>query len=106
MKMFVVMNNKSTQLRSKSDFVVPKLSTEYFGANSVRYLDSVTWNSLPWNAINIATFSDFNESIKKWKPDCPSRICKIYISGVGFVNHCGNLTLGKNSMLIPFERRT
>ena len=90
MKMFVVMNNKSTQLHSKSDFVVPKLNTEYFGANSVRYLDSVTWNSLPWNAINIASLSDFKESVKKWEPDCPSRIYKTYISGVGFVNHCGN----------------
>ena len=39
--MFVI-NNKSTQPRSKSDFVVPKINTEYFGTNLIRYLGSVT----------------------------------------------------------------
>ena len=69
--MFVI-NNNSTQLCLKHDFHVPKIKTEHIRKNSVRYLGSIIWNSLPQEIKSIATFFNFEVSIKTWKPDCPS----------------------------------
>ena len=83
-----VRKNNSTKLRTKSEFCVPKFNTEYFEKSSIKYLDLVIWNSLPWEIKSIVAFSDkeLEKSIRNLKPDCPCRICKNRISSVEFVN--------------------
>jgi hypothetical protein len=45
-----------------------------------------TWNMLPENLKQIRSLEGFKRKIRKWKPtNCPCRICKHYIAGVGFI---------------------
>ena len=81
---FLVDSNRSTT-RNGSDFIVPSINTSFNGKNSLRYLGPIIWNSLPREIKNASTLSQFKSLIKKWKPNCPCRLCCDYIPNVGFV---------------------
>ena len=79
----------SSQLRSKSDFTIPRIRTELYGKNTVRYLGPVLWNKVPSDMKQINSLNSFKKSIRKWKPvDCPCRLCKNFIADIGFINIC------------------
>ena len=78
--------NGNYNFRSQSDFGVPGINTVFYGANSIRYFGSVIWNSLPNDLRDICDFHLFKTTIRRWKPvDCPCRLCKNYLGGLGFV---------------------
>ena len=78
--------NNHYNLRSASEFLVPSVNSEYKGKNSLRYFGPIIWYSLNSDIKNIDTLSKFKEKIRKWKPDnCPCRLCKEFITGVGFL---------------------
>ena len=63
------------------------------GKNCLRYFGSVLWNNLPYEIRNFEDLSVFTGEIKKMETDsCKCRICKAYVSGVGFIymNHLAN----------------
>ena len=64
------------------------LIQEYFyGHDSLRYFGAKIWNMIPAHITNIDSLEKFKTEIKKWTPnDCPCRLCKTYVCGVGFVN--------------------
>ena len=79
-------NSTNYNLRSQADLQIPDVHSTYNGLNSLRYYGAVMWNSLPITLRNIETLSEFKGKIKQWKPkNCPCRLCKTYIDGVGFV---------------------
>ena len=56
------------------------------GKLSLRYFGPVVWETmLPQAYKDIDVLSKFEDDIKKWVPDCKCRLCKTYVSGVGFV---------------------
>ena len=74
-------------LRSLSEFVVPQVNTIHYGHDSLRYFGAKIWNMIPAHITNIDSLEKFKTEIKKWTPnDCPCRLCKTYVCGVGFVN--------------------
>ena len=78
-------NNRNT--RSQSDFSISQVNTVYFGQNSIRYLGSLMWKSIPTALRNVGSVVEFKALIKNWKSsNCPCRLCKDYIPQVGFVN--------------------
>ena len=43
------------------------------------------WSLIPSNIKNCETLEKFKQKIKYWKPDnCPCRLCKTYIKGLGY----------------------
>ena len=75
--------NANCNLHSQYDFRVPGINKVIYGANSIKYFGSVTWNCLPNDLRNICDFDLFKTTISKWKPvDCPCRLCKNYL---GFI---------------------
>ena len=72
--------------RSPLELFVPSISTVSMGENSLRYFGSIIWNSLPLEIRNIQSLPAFKSSIKNWKPNCLCRLCKVYVSGIGFVS--------------------
>ena len=73
-------------LRNQTDFFTPPIKSVYKGESSLRYLGPLIWNILPSNFKEIRLLSKFNEEIKSWKPlECPCRLCKTYVHGVGFI---------------------
>ena len=65
---------------------IPSVNTELKGKNSIRYFGAVIWNAIPLSIKTASSLNAFKERIKFWKPDCPCRLCKTFLQGVGFVN--------------------
>ena len=76
---------RATRMGDK--FIRPHINKVYTGVNSLRNFGPVVWNSmLPENFKNCSSLSAFKNSIKSWITDnCPCRLCKNYVKGVGFI---------------------
>jgi len=73
--------------RSNADFQIPSINSVLMGQNSLRYFAPLIWNTIPLDIRNLKSLKLFESKIKTWKPvDCPCRLCKNYLDGVGFVN--------------------
>ena len=71
-------------LRSQPDFHISRISTTLTGAEIVR---PVIWNNIPIEIRSIKNADTFKIEIRKWKPtNCSSRLCKIYLKDIGFIN--------------------
>ena len=87
MKSFFIPRETKMNLRSNSEFILPAINTVSKGENSIRYYGSVIWNSVPLEIRHSESLKLFCKKIKKWKPvNCPCRLCKDFLNGVGFVN--------------------
>ena len=97
-EMFKVKNNLSLEIMQtlfnindngmcKKSFFIPNVITEYKGKDSIRYFGPVVWDCmLPEKLKSIETLEEFKTDIKKWVPEnCPCRLCKEYVGGLGFV---------------------
>ena len=78
----------NTNKKLRKDFFGPNVRTEYKGKQSLRYFGPLVWDyMLPENLKTILCLQKFKAEVKKWLPEgCPCRLCKTYISQVGFVN--------------------
>jgi len=78
-------NNYS--LRNQSYFLIPNVRTVLNGTESISFLGPKIWNIVPDELKTLENLETFKTKIKNWIPeDCPCRICKCYIQGVGFIN--------------------
>ena len=88
-KLFTKKQSSSLQLRSQAYFKIPRVRTELFGKNTLRYMGPVMWNTVPLEIRQVNSLNSFKKLIRKWKPiDSPCRLCKNYIADVGFLNIC------------------
>ena len=81
-------NNVSSNTRSKQLFYNYKnpRSTRY-GLDAIKNLGPQIWNILPDEIKNCETIMKFKNEIKKWKPlNCPCRLCKNFVPGLGFLD--------------------
>ena len=74
--------------RSGTTFPRHKVNTVYKGENSIRCFGPVVWNTmLPIKLKFCTSLGEFKHSIKSWIPkNCPCRLCKDYVSGLGFTS--------------------
>ncbi len=72
--------------RAGRDFYRPNVNTVFMGEGSLRYFGPIVWNTmLPDSYKSITTLIKFKDEIKHWTPEnCPCRICKEYVHGLGF----------------------
>ena len=77
----------SSRTRSKASFHRQNVNTVYKGEMSLRSFGPIVWNKMvPDNLKKITDLVDFKEKISAWVPEnCVCRLCKDYISKVGFV---------------------
>ena len=72
---------------SKSPFETFNVRTTNYGTHSLSYMGPKIWSILPLDIKESKTLHEFKSKIKKWKPTgCPCRICKNYVSGVGYIS--------------------
>ena len=84
-------NDVSYNLRSQSDFIIPRVKTVYKGLDSLRYFGPTIWNLIPKEIKYCDSLENFTTKIRQWKPDnCPCRLCKIFIPNVGFLENISN----------------
>ena len=68
-------------------FSRPNVSSVKKGECSLSSFGPIVWNNMLPNKIKSCTsLSEFKLSIKSWIPkNCPCKICKTYIQGLGYV---------------------
>ena len=72
--------------KDKYTLHIPSVNTELKGKNLIRYFGAVIWNAVPFNIKTATSLNAFKNRIKSWKPECPCRLCKTYLQGLGFIN--------------------
>ena len=79
--------NSGPSMRKRNTFIRPRVNTVYKGNNSLRIYGPIVWNDmLPERLKVCSSLSEFKNMIKSWIPDnCPCRLCKNYVEGVGFI---------------------
>ena len=84
--MFVTKNNSSYNLRNISTFSRERACSTFCGTESLRILGPKIWDLLPSDIRNANSLEAFKSKIKNWKVEqCPCRLCKVFIGGVGFL---------------------
>ena len=72
---------------SRFSFKSRNIKTTKYGSETLSFLGPKIWFMLPNDIKDSVSLVDFKKKIKMWKPlDCPCRICKVYVAGVGFVS--------------------
>ena len=72
---------------SQNIFENSNIFTTKFGIESLAHFGPKLWQILPNDLKNIKTLDLFKKKIKSWVPDnCPFKLCKTYIKGIGFIN--------------------
>ena len=73
-------------LRSKNYLQLPNVKTAKHGIENIQYIGHHLWASLPEEIKNSGKLANFKQKIKSLKGStCICRLCKIFISGVGFL---------------------
>ena len=73
-------------LRNAPVFKVSNIRTVYNGTETISYRGPKTWSLVPNDIKQSKSLAEFKAKIKRWKPEgCMCRLCKVYISKVGFV---------------------
>ena len=82
---FKLRDEQTYNLRKLSQFCRPKVNSVLNGTERVSFLGQVIWDLVPNELKDIGNLTAF-KTIKKWSPEkCPCRLCKVYISNVGFI---------------------
>ena len=68
-------------------FKTRNVHTVTYGTETISYLGPKIWSLIPDHIKTSSTLLEFKSKIKKWKPiNCPCRLCKIYLPGIGFID--------------------
>ena len=58
-----------------------------YGTESLAHLGPKIWGILPDDFKSITSLKSFKIKIKQWNPtNCPCKLCRLYISGVGYID--------------------
>ena len=72
--------------RSQNPLKRITLKTVWYGTESLFYLAQKVWDIVPQEIKESKSLMIFKRKIKNWVPnDCPCRLCKRYISQLGFI---------------------
>ena len=74
-------------LRKDAGFKIKNVSTVRCGTDTISYLGPKIWNLLPGYMKEIQNLETFKKEIKPWVPqNCPCKLCKLYVPGIGYLN--------------------
>ena len=62
-------------LRDKNELFSRNPKTVAYGTESVSFMVSKSWSLVPQELKNSQSLYSFKKSIRKWKPNCPCRLC-------------------------------
>ena len=85
-EVFSYRDNNRYSLRSDSIFSLPPVKSVHYGTESIAFFGPKIWEIIPSDFKEIESLQEFKIAIKNWKlVNCPCRLCKTYVHGVGFV---------------------
>ena len=72
---------------SKNQFVTRNVRTVKYGTETLAHLGPKIWALVPDEIKSEKSINGFKMKIKKWRPlNCPCKLCKTYINGVGYID--------------------
>ena len=72
---------------SRFPFKGRNVRTVAYGTETLSFLGPKLWSIIPMEIKECNSLNEFKSKIRKWKPrQCPCRMCKTYIGGVGFID--------------------
>ena len=86
MEVVFPLDTNNAKQPGKKSFLSRNNRTVNHGTETLAYLGPKIWSLIPedWKQLSLSKFS---KKIKTWRTnDCPCRICKLYIQGVGFID--------------------
>ena len=84
---FMERTKNQYNLRNHPDFITPQVNSVFQWTESISYLKPKLWDIGPEEFKDEKSLNNFKESIKMWvQTNCPCRLCKVYLDGVGFIN--------------------
>ena len=90
-EIFIERKYKGPNLRSQTDFHILNVHTVYKGEDSLKHFGPLIWEIVPDKIKKSSSLKKFKEEIKQWVPEnCPCRLCKDYVQGLGYVISCMN----------------
>ena len=85
-EVFKLRNTSQYNLTHTSHFYTAQIHSDYNGTESASYLGRKILEQIPAEIKNKDSVDGFKKEIKKRKPtECSCRICKIFVSNLGFV---------------------
>ena len=78
-EVFQVKSPAPYYLRDKNELDSRNPKTVAYGAESVSFMAPKIWSIVSQRLKNSQSLYSFKKSIRKWKPNCPSRLCKTYL---------------------------
>ena len=85
MKNIFVERDLPYNLRTSKGSILPPAKTSSFGTENIRFIGQKIWQKLPKDVKESPTLPIFKAKTKKMQFEYSCRICKIYISNVGFI---------------------
>ena len=87
---FVNSGYNGPNLRCEKLFQMPNIKKSYKGEESLRAFAPKIWELVPEEYKTIKNLDKFKYEIKTWQPtECPCRLCRNYVAGVGYMNITG-----------------
>ena len=72
-------------LRIRQELYCRNPKTVKYDTETIAFLAPKLWAIVPRNIKSRTTLSSFKINIRKWKFDCPHRMCECFLKHVGFV---------------------
>ena len=86
MKPIFPLSRNTYNLHNDHDFKTENIRTGSYGSETIAFRGPKTWALIPKNIKNSNTLHKCKARIKHWKPEgCMWRICKVYITNLGFI---------------------
>ena len=83
---FPVRQQSQYNIRNYSYFAMPRAKMVNHGLESLSYIGSKLWDSIPSHMKEIDSINEFKHVIKTWKPDlCSCRLCKVYLQNIEYL---------------------
>ena len=84
---FMERTSSQHNLRNRPDFITAQVHSVFHGTVSISYLGPKIWDIVPEGFKHKKSLNSFKESIQMCVPtNCPCRLCKFYLDGVGFIS--------------------
>ena len=84
-QVFKLSNPLPYHLRNSNELYSRNPRTVRYGTETISFLAPKIWAIVPSDIKNSRSLTSFKTNIRKWKPDCPCRLCKRYLQHVGFI---------------------
>ena len=82
---FNLKENNRYSLRNVYELYSRNPRTVKYSTETISYLAPKIWSIVPQTIKESTSIHSFKTKIRKWKPDCPCRLCKRYLQHVDFV---------------------